>query len=103
MEGNGWGALYPPFDLQANALAPLETERLTLNSSVDKSGDWRLALELYEQLRADMAEDAAGLSAAEGGGGDNQDTTTRPDTPLSTGQALPPPRVTVAALTACAR
>lgn len=86
-------------------LLRLKRNVLTLHSSVDKSGDWRLALELYDQLRADMAEDAAGGGAAEDGGGDNQDTTTttRSDTPLGTGQALPPPRVTVAALTACAR
>ena len=66
------------------------------NSSVDKAGEWRLALELYDQLRADMAKGATG-------GGEGQDTTRPGDTPLGTGQEIPPPRVTVAALTACAR
>lgn len=89
-------------------------ETFQRDSSVDRSGDWRLTLELYDQLREDMAEDAAVLTTEDGGGsadtrGGGEDAgggsldTTRPDTPLGTGQEIPLPRVTVAALTACAR
>lgn len=65
--------------------------RFSNGSSLDKSGEWRHSLALYDQLREDMAEDA--LSDAADG----------PNSRWGQDTELPSPRVTVAALTACAR
>lgn len=69
------------------------------NSSYEKAGEWRATLELYDQLRADIAAGdyppVDGFESSVGGLGEGRVS--------EEGTELPPPRLTVAALTACAR
>ncbi|CAM9264632.1 unnamed protein product [Laminaria digitata] len=103
-KGGEWSStLWVLGEMRAAGIRPDGISYAGAISSADKAGDWRLALELYDQLRADMAEDANAGGGAAGDGGGNEDTTPADTPPLGTGQDIPPPRVTVAALTACAR
>ncbi|CAB1097375.1 unnamed protein product [Ectocarpus sp. CCAP 1310/34] len=78
-------------------------------SSCDKAGEWRLTLGLYDQMVADMAADASASSAdyeAEAyqpRRGESGVSSRTEGVSKGPGVLLPPPRATVAALTACAR
>ncbi|CAM9870079.1 unnamed protein product [Scytosiphon promiscuus] len=82
-------------------------------SSCDRAGEWRLTLGLYDQMRADMAADAShsasNSASAEKHGGSRGPESIAPQYSRDhrevggAGMMLPPPRATLAALTACAR
>lgn len=80
------------------------------NSACDKAGEWRLTLGLYDQMRADAATGSAfsksspaAMAVKEHDRKTEKGVSYRHDKSGGEGTMLPPPRATVAALTACAR
>lgn len=83
-----------------------------VNSACDKTGQWQLVLGLYDQLKADMVKVGLAKASTAAPSTRPSDLGVEPESsevldqsakPRGEGTELPPPRVTVAALTACAR
>ncbi|CAN0182021.1 unnamed protein product, partial [Ectocarpus sp. 12 AP-2014] len=96
-------------DMRSAGIRPDAISYAGAISSCDKAGEWRLTLGLYDQMVADMAADASASSAdseaeahqrSRGKSGVSSRTE---GVSMGPGLLLPPPRATVAALTACAR
>ncbi|CAM9221077.1 unnamed protein product [Ectocarpus fasciculatus] len=96
-------------DMRSAGIRPDAISYAGAISSCDKAGEWRLTLGLYDQMVADMAADASassinsevetpGRRSGESGVSSRTESVRKGPRVL-----LPPPRATVAALTACAR
>ncbi|CBJ48529.1 conserved unknown protein [Ectocarpus siliculosus] len=97
-------------DMRSAGIRPDAISYAGAISSCDKAGEWRLTLGLYDQMVADMAADSSASSAGDSEAGAHQRRKGESGVSSRTegvskgpGVLLPPPRATVAALTACAR